>query len=246
MQKRMLTTVACAALSVAAASGISATASEIPGYCVRTDLFGGRTTIPECVENAKSIGIRSSLLGMTVANVCAVLGELQIPGLSPEEARRCHRSGVVDARNLSLAVKAAQGQLGTEQDGWLKSDEFVELTCRGVTNRLPHSDRFAGWMFATGRGLPQNLPAAHALLERGLSRLLGQAESMRGADLVHENIMIEQTKQVLAALADVRERPPTAAELDNLCAGEVKRVRQRAIEKSNEAVKGKTIASSGL
>ncbi len=202
--------------------------------CTYTDFLGRQVALKSCevaIEKFDAGMTAGMIHGFTLANLCAIAGELRIAGLTPQEAMRCHRTGRLDPRTLLVVATNLQTLLHAEVDGWPKSSEFVEAVCLGVSKQLPHADRYAGFMFATGQGLPKNLFAALALLRRGKSRLTGQLDKLDDKeDRAFYRVLETQTQAIIDEIGDRSGPTPGPRDLDDLCMGAVREMKQRSNE----------------
>jgi hypothetical protein len=136
----------------------------------------------------------SSVDGMTANHMCRVLREVVNPQIDP---KLC--SGAVVAPAIVAAAKEFQVTIkldADEQDGWLKTDQYVQLVCRGVAMQQPDSMRYAGWMFATGQGLPLDIGKAKFLLKAAYQNLNGRSANERAK----YKATLENTDQLIKAL----------------------------------------------
>jgi len=125
----------------------------------------------------------ASIDGMTVANICRVMDEVRVilrPEAAPQnyDPNKCNSNVMTDAlvddikKFQATIIKSETSEEQKEVwDGWLKSDQYVELVCLGVRNKKADSMRYAAWMFLTGQGLPKDRQRAKFLAQRAFDRL---------------------------------------------------------------------------
>jgi len=165
--------------------------AECVSFTVTNDRCAARIRQLEAELAAnKSRATMSSLGSVNFADVCAILAEVKVPSLSADRARaraalasRCATNHPLTEQEKVTLISDTQrvllGLSGRMADGWLKSDQFARVVCKGVEGPgdTPVSDRYAGWMFAAGIGLPRDDSMALFLLRRAKDYLRKQAES---------------------------------------------------------------------
>lgn len=179
----------------------------------------------------------SSIAGMTPASICSLLHERGM--IDDRDAAACRTADTLlgdpddprrtrdrvlslDAsRRIQAAIRRFQSDdtmRVVERDGWLKSDQFVELVCKGALEGKPIAMHYAGWMSATGAGLPQDyevaryfLGQARDLLENGSSStdVSGRRGNIRDlqAKIRNGNVAdVSKAHEACARVAPARER----------------------------------------
>ncbi|MBP6010783.1 MAG: hypothetical protein KBA31_01035 [Alphaproteobacteria bacterium] len=226
---------------------------QAPAQCVGKGFFGGEEVDYKCVaklREAERDSLRKkqessstmSYVGiLSFANLCPVFRELGVKftkgGGQEEELKRASDCyfGRFDPEARANAILKAQALLGEAQDGWLRSDQAVRLVCRGMEagkGYNPASDRFAGWMFATGMGLPQDKTLGAQLLYRAKQFLAGQ----KAEDVVGDKTAIIAAIDASLARLTGGSAPVPATDTVKSCTAALDVVRQEARSRRESAI----------
>lgn len=105
--------------------------------------------------------------------------------MSAQDFNRAILSDTLDPLTVNAIIRFQSeilaGQTTYKADGWLRSDQFVDLVCRGSRNGAD-SMRTLGWMFATTQGVEQDFSRSWYLLHDAETSYSARGEVRRQAD----------------------------------------------------------------